>query len=100
MPVCRFFGAASGPTEHFFTSNPDECALLKSDARWVYEGDTFRVRALAGDTCAGYQTVIRYYKPGATAAASRHLYLLASDTRTDVTGWIREGPVFCVLPAH
>ena len=81
VPVCRFFGAASGPTEHFFTANPDECALLKSNPRWVYEGDTFRVRALAGDACSvEYQTVIRFYKPGATVATSRHLYFLASDT--------------------
>ena len=87
--------------EHFFTADPSECALLKSNPRWVYEGDTFRVRALAGDACSPeYQTVIRFYKPGATVATSRHLYLLASDTRTDVTGWIREGPVFCVLPAQ
>jgi hypothetical protein len=101
VPVCRFFGAASGPTEHFFTANPAECALLKSNPRWVYEGDTFRVRALAGDACpASHETVVRFYKPGATVAASRHLYLLARDTRTDVTGWIREGPVFCALPAQ
>jgi len=101
VPVCRFFGAATGPTEHFFTANPVECELLKGNPRWIYEGDTFRVRALAGDTCSpAYESVIRFYKPGATVATSRHSYLLGSDTRTDVTGWIREGPVFCVLPAQ
>jgi hypothetical protein len=100
IAVCRFFGSASGPPEHFFTSDVAECNALKANPQWVFEGEAFRVRALLpGGSCpAGHVPVVRYYFTAGTVASVRHRWLLATDTQTDTAGWIREGPVFCVLP--
>lgn len=99
VPVCRFFGAATGPTEHVFTADAQECATLQSNPRWIFEGVAFRVRPVTAGACpTGHDQVIRWYQPGTTITASRHFYTLASDTKTVTTGWTREGAIFCVLP--
>jgi hypothetical protein len=99
LPVCRFFGVAGvGPNSHFYTANPGECAKVKHDAHWQYEGIAWRSPVPAADGCAsGLRSVLRLWLPGADATASRHRYL------TDVSlvpvmqaaGWVLEGPVFC-----
>jgi hypothetical protein len=45
LPVCRFFGTPGfGPNSHFYTANPDECALVENNPHWIYEGIAFRAR--------------------------------------------------------
>src|SRR4029450_2189491 len=37
--VCRFFGKPGvGPNTHFYTGDPLECAGLKANPLWTYEG--------------------------------------------------------------
>jgi serine protease len=104
VPVCRFFGAPGvGPSSHVFTANPAECAALKADPHWVYEGIAFRALPLVGGACpAGTVAVNRLWKPGATVAASRHRLVVEPAkvaTLVAFEGYTLEGPVFCALPS-
>ena len=36
MPVCRFY--AKGPNSHFYTAEAVECAAVKNDPGWTFEG--------------------------------------------------------------
>ena len=39
---CRFFGTPGiGPNSHFFTIDADECAMVKANPFWTYEGIAF-----------------------------------------------------------
>ena len=99
MPVCRFFGTPGlGPDAHFFTADAAECALVKANARWWYEGIAFRALVPAAGSCpAATAAVVRFYSPGLDVSASRHRYVrdAAEIARMRSAGWIEEGPVFC-----
>jgi hypothetical protein len=101
--ACRFFGTPGvGPGEHFYTVDAAECAQVAADPHWTAEGTAFRaLPALAGRCAAGYDAIVRLWKAGADDAGSRHRY--ASDPALVAamaqSGWVVEGPVFCVLPA-
>src|SRR5262249_27934908 len=64
-PVCRFFSTAFAPkSSHFYTLNPDECALLKT-TNWQYEGDAFfAVQAVGGNCPPGTSPLHRLYNNG------------------------------------
>ena len=67
VPVCRFFSAAFAPkSSHFFTAFAEECAAVKSNPNWVFEGETFYVRLpdLAGTCVAGTMPIYRAYNGG------------------------------------
>ena len=99
MPACRFFGTpGQGPSAHFFTADAAECALVKGNPRWLYEGIAFQAPVPSGGACAaGASPVVRYFWPGAVVEEARHRYV--KDTtemaRMRSAGWIEEGPVFC-----
>jgi hypothetical protein len=99
VPACRFFGTPGvGPNSHFYTSDAGECAAVRDDPHWQYEGIAFRVALLTAAGCpAGYQTVERLWWPGSDPTGSRHRYLAAPAevARMRAAGWIYEGPVFC-----
>ena len=41
--ACRFFGTPGiGPNSHFFTIDADECAKVKNNPLWTFEGLAFR----------------------------------------------------------
>src|SRR6476619_4153718 len=43
-PVCRFYGTPGvGPNSHFYTADPGECAAVKRDGGWTYEGIAFYI---------------------------------------------------------
>jgi len=76
VPVCRFFSAAFAPkSSHFFTAFPEECAAVKANPVWTYEGIAFYARLPAADgTCAaGTMAIYRSYNGGANGAPA-HLY--------------------------
>ena len=77
MPVCRFFGTPGlGPDAHFFTADAAECALVKANPRWLYEGIAFRALVPATGSCPpATAAVVRFYSPGLTVSASRHRYV-------------------------
>jgi len=103
VDTCRFFGTPGlGPDSHFYTVDADECAAVKSDAFWTYEGIAFRVlpRSSAGACPTGASVVQRVYKPAADVTGIRHRYVTTQgDVETmKAAGWVLEGPVFCSAP--
>ena len=101
VPACRFSGTPGlGPNSHFFTINPAECALVKANPFWTYEGIAFKADLPSGEDCAIDRIpVIRLYNNGKGGQAN-HRYLTShSEIRNTLAqGWIREGAVFCALP--
>ena len=99
VDVCRFFGTPEiGPSSHFYTADPDECAGVKANPRWLYEGIAFRaILPVAGACPPTTDPVIRFFWPGADVSRSRHRYLrdAAELVRMRAAAWIEEGPVFC-----
>ena len=53
LSACRFFGTPPlGPNSHFFTIDAAECALVKANPLWTYEGLAF---AADPPAAAGHQ---------------------------------------------
>jgi serine protease len=100
-PACRFFGTPGlGPNSHFFTIDPNECALVKANPDWTYEGIAFKAEVPFADDCAADRVpVVRLYNNGKGGQAN-HRYLTSHSEIHDtlLQGWIREGTVFCALP--
>ncbi len=105
VPVCRFFSAAFAPkSSHFFTAFPEECAAVKANPNWVFEGETFYVRLpdFAGRCETGTMPVYRAYNGGQDGAPA-HRY---SPYLGDACGYFGracvreglgpEGVAFCV----
>jgi serine protease len=99
-PVCRFFGTPGvGPNSHFYTADADECAAVRANPDWQYEGIAFRAIEPSGfATCPSGTTIIqRLWFAGTRTTASRHRYLSdpALIPPMEAAGWTLEGPVFC-----
>ena len=71
--ACRFFGTPGiGPNSHFFTINHDECALVRANPFWTFEGLAFNADPPALDQCpADRVPVIRLYNNGKGGQAKR-----------------------------
>jgi hypothetical protein len=103
--VCRFYGSITpGPNSHFFTADPDECAAVKNDPGWHYEGIAFYVTlANDGDCAADRVAVWRAYnngfKPQQGINDGNHRFATdhALTRRLADFGWNDEGIVFCAL---
>jgi predicted dienelactone hydrolase len=99
--ACRFFGTPGiGPDSHFFTINADECAKVKANPFWTYEGIAFNADAPVNADCfVDRVPVVRLYNNGMGGQAN-HRYLTSHSEIGDMVGegWIIEGPVFCGLP--
>ena len=97
--VCRFFGVPHvGPNTHFYTGQAAECAGLKANALWIFEGNAFRMRLPANDACAaGSRPVYRLYNNPATLAEVNHRYTIDGATYDAMraSGWIGEGVAMC-----
>jgi fermentation-respiration switch protein FrsA (DUF1100 family) len=100
VPVCRFYGA--GPNSHFFTASADECAIVKRDGGWFYEGTGFYLQPVdANRRCpAGYLQVQRAYNNGFPRNDSNHRFTTSDSTLRAMgrLGWSVEGPVMCARP--
>ncbi|HEX6794113.1 MAG TPA: hypothetical protein VF304_09700 [Casimicrobiaceae bacterium] len=102
VAACRFFGVPGvGPNSHFYTILPNECADVKRNPLWIFEGLVFRVDAPdgAGNCPADRVPVVRMYNNGKGGQAN-HRYLTSHSEIAEmlVEGWIVEGTVFCSLP--
>jgi hypothetical protein len=102
LSVCRFFGTPGiGPSSHFYTIDPAECAKVKNDPMWTYEGIAFDAFPLdaSGDCPIDLMTVTRLYNNGMGGQAN-HRYLTSHSEIAVMAsrGWIVEGPVFCTPP--
>jgi hypothetical protein len=103
VPVCRFVGKPGvGPASHLFTANAAECEAVKANPAWIFEGVVFRALPLVNGGCAaGQLPMIRLWRAGANAAASRHRFTtdpVKAQTLANFEGYTIEGPTFCVLP--
>jgi predicted dienelactone hydrolase len=102
LPACRFFGTPGvGPNSHFFTILDYECAAVKNNPLWMFEGIAFRVEMpdSAGQCAADRVPVVRMYNNGKGGQAN-HRYLTSHSEIREMLGegWIVEGAVFCALP--
>ena len=101
-PVCRFYGTPGrGPNSHFFTADAGECAFVKLDPGWTFEGLTMRVIQAAGGVCPlASIPVFRVYNNRFAQNSSNHRYTTSRSTREGMksNGWLDEGTVFCAVP--
>jgi glucose/arabinose dehydrogenase len=99
VPVCRFFGKPGvGPNSHFYTGYPQECAGLKDNPLWIFEGIGFLIRVPVNDACAPIlRPVYRLYNNPATLAQVNHRFTADGATYNAMraAGWIGEGVAFC-----
>ena len=99
VPVCRFTGTPNiGPDSHFFTADANECAIVRTNPYWFYEGTAFRTLIPSGGACAaGTTPVIRFFLTGANVTLIRHRYVVdpAEAAKMRALGWMEEGTVFC-----
>ncbi len=99
--ACRFFGTPGvGPNSHFFTLDAAECAKVKANPNWMYEGLAFSTEVPAADDCAADRVpVTRLYNNGKGGQANHRYVTSHSEMREMVAdGWIVEGTVFCAIP--
>ncbi len=94
--VCRFW---SGQTfvpycSHFYTPLAAECALVKGDPAWQFEGEVFAMMLpdAAGACTGGTVPLYRLYNNGAYGVPN-HRYTTRAEIRTQMVaqGWIPEG---------
>jgi hypothetical protein len=97
--VCRLFGEPNvGPNTHFFTGNPQECAGLRTNPLWIYEGTAFFIQMPANDSCPSFlRPIYRLYSNPATLAGVNHRYTADGATYNAMraAGWTGEGVAFC-----
>jgi len=100
-PACRFFGTPGiGPNSHFFTIDPGECAKVRADPAWTFEGIAFKADVPVAEDCPVDRVpVVRLYNNGKGGQAN-HRYLTSRGEIREmlIEGWIVEGAVFCGLP--
>ena len=110
VPVCRFWSDQSfaPKSSHFYTPYANECAKVKRDPTWRFEGDAFHARmpegSLGARTCpAGTQPLFRVYNNGMSGAPN-HRYTTdpAVVDAMIAQGWTMEGEaatrVFACVP--
>jgi hypothetical protein len=75
FPVCRFYTAKFAPrSSHFYTAFPEECAAVKANPDWIYEGVAFyaRLPEVTGACAAGTMPIHRCYN--GLAGVPRHRF--------------------------
>ena len=93
--VCRFFSTAFAPkSSHFYTPSASECAVVKGNPDWSFEGDVFNVPPANADGSCPPATapVYRLYNNG-QGAAPNHRYTTDTAVRSQMLaqGWVAEG---------
>lgn len=100
--VCRFYGTPGiGPNSHFYTINPAECAAVKTDAGWTYEGIAFYAFPANLTQCpTGTIPLYRAYNGRWQQNDSNHRFTtdMLVYAQMVTQGWRGEGLVMCVLP--
>ena len=98
VPVCRFHGTPGvGPNSHFYTADAAECASVRQNPDWTFEGIAFHVDVPKGGACgAGTTPVYRSFYQGATVAQSNHRFLTDLTMHQNMAGSsILEGAAMC-----
>jgi hypothetical protein len=94
-PVCRFFSEAFAPkSSHFYTSFASECATVKQNRDWTFEGEVFHVALPDGAGACGTGTlpVYRIYNRSQGGAPNHRFTTdLALQQQMLAQGWQAEG---------
>jgi len=93
--MCRFFSTSFGAkSSHFYTPLASECAMVKQNPDWQFEGEVFSVALPDASVGCSADTVplYRLYNNG-QGEAPNHRYTTRAATRTAMLarGWISEG---------
>jgi hypothetical protein len=94
--VCRFWSGQTyfPKSSHFYTPLASECAIVKGNRDWFFEGEVFAMAlADAAGTCSGGTVPLyRLYNNGA-GGAPNHRYTTRLALRAEMLakGWIAEG---------
>lgn len=98
-PVCRFYGTpGKGPNSHFYTADPAECAKVKTDPGWLYEGIVFHIAPAQDGSCVERSTaVLRSYNNGFSRNDSNHRYTVDHTVfaKAGKEGYTPEGVAMC-----
>jgi hypothetical protein len=95
--VCRFYSALHD--SHFFSVEPFECALVRNDPEWTFEGYDFSAwPPLANGTCRDSQTPVYRAYNNRDVVGSNHRYLTSLNeyARQAAKGWLAEGVAMCL----
>jgi hypothetical protein len=94
--VCRFWGGQnySPKSSHFYTPVASECAIVKGDPGWQFEGEVFAVMlpdAVGG--CAGETVPLYRLHNRSQNGAPDHRYTTNLTIRSEMLaqGWVAEG---------
>jgi hypothetical protein len=95
VPVCRFFSARFAPkSSNFYTASAQECADVKGNGDWQFEGEVFHVALpdATGACASGMQAIYRLYNNGLSGAPN-HRFTTDAALRTTMIGqgWTPEG---------
>lgn len=99
--ACRFFGTPPlGPNSHFYTIDAAECAKVRTNPLWTYEGLAFNAEPPQLEVCADERVpVLRLYNDGMGGEANHRYTTSRSEARQmRANGWIVEGVVYCATP--
>jgi len=97
VSVCRFWShqTFAPKSSHFYTPLDWECAIVKRNPDWLYEGTVFSMKLpdMAGNCVSGTIALYRVYNDGKSGAPN-HRYTTSVDIRRQMIaqGWIPEGP--------
>ncbi len=99
MPVCRFYGTpGKGPNSHFYTADAGECAQVKKDPGWTYEGIAYYIKLPVNGSCPTNTVAInRIYNNRWMYNDSNHRFTTDASVVQDLVskGWVSEGTVMC-----
>jgi acid phosphatase type 7 len=94
--VCRFWSGQTfvPKSSHFYTPIAAECAKVKGNRDWLFEGEVFAMALpdSAGACAGGTVPLYRLYNNGQTGAPN-HRYTTGATTRSQMValGWVPEG---------
>lgn len=98
--VCRFYGTpGKGPNSHFYTADSGECAGVKTDPGWFYEGIAYYSLLPGTSGCAtGTVPLYRNYNNRWMYNDSNHRFTTDYNAYQQMIakGWAAEGVVMCV----
>jgi hypothetical protein len=93
--TCRFFSTSFGPkSSHFYTSSASECATVKANPDWQFEGEVFNVALPAADGSCPSPTlpVYRLYNNGQGGAPNHRFVTSLADRQAMLDkGYVAEG---------
>lgn len=99
VPVCRFYGTpGKGPNSHFYTADAGECAQVKKDPGWTYEGIAYYIKLPVNGSCpANTIPISRIYNNRWMYNDSNHRFTTDASMVQDLLskGWLSEGTVMC-----